>query len=213
MGETFSIYGNSIELPDSPITGSLYASLMMELYESKYPTALLVNHDTLVLKDNDRGFFKGDNSLTVEQRLHSMKQNDNLCIVTSNSFNLSGLTPSYPEKVVPIKFLGDRLDIQVIENPNEVDLLISVRRKIEDMEVASRRAKSDLLRHQTLFDKNRGRLVYWEDSDTTIFTEEEITCWGKYLKRNPMSLIHPNANVKSIDYSYTKEGDEGLTYD
>lgn len=214
MSKKFSINDNAIKLPDSPVTGSVYAKLLMEMYEVTHPVALLVNHETLVLRDNKEGFFNNGNRLGLRQQRSLVgEQEDTLYLVTSNAYKIDGTSP-YTERNLIIKDFGNRLDIQVISDVEDVELLISTQRKIEHAVVVSRQARSDLLRYKTLFSADRGRLMYWKDEeDSTLFTTEESACYEKYFGRDPMSLIYQHASVKGIDYNYTKEGDEGLTYD
>lgn len=214
MSKKFSINDNAIKLPDSPVTGSVYAKLLMEMYEVTHPVALLVNHETLVLRDSKAGLFNNGNRLGVgQQRSLVGEQEDTVYLVTSNAYKIDGTSP-YTEQKLTIKDFGNRLDIQVISDVEDVELLISTQRKIEHAVVVSRQARSDLLRYKTLFSADRGRLMYWKDEeDSTLFTTEESACYEKYFGRDPMSLIYQHASVKGIDYNYTKEGDEGLTYD
>lgn len=217
MSKKFSINDDAIKLPDSPVTGSLYAKLLMEMYEVTHPVALLVNHEILVLRDSKDGFFNNGNRLGVgQQRSLVGEQEDTLYLVTSNAYKMDGTSP-YTEKNLIIKDFGNRLDIQVISDVGDVELLISTQRKIEHAIVVSRQARSDLLRYKTLVSlasEDRGRLMYWKDEeDSTLFTIEESACYEKYFGRDPMSFIYQHASVKGIDYNYTKEGDEGLTYD
>lgn len=214
MSKKFSINDDAIKLPDSPVTGSLYAKLLMEMYEVTHPVALLVNHEILVLRDSKEGFFAYGNRLVVEQQRSLVgNQEDTLYLVTNNGYKIDGNAP-YSEQRLAVKTFGNRIDIQVISDAEDVELLISTQRKIEHAVVVSRQAKADLLRHKTLFSDNRGRLIYWKDEENfTLFTIEESACYEKYFGRDPMSLIYQHAKVKGIDYNYTKEGDEGLTYD
>lgn len=214
MSKKFSINDDAIKLPDSPVTGSLYAKLLMEMYEVTHPVALLVNHEILVLRDSKEGFFNNGNRLGVRQQRSLVgEQEDTLYLLTSNAYKMDGTSP-YTERSLTIKDFGNRLDIQVISDVEDVELLISTQRKIEHAVVVSRQARSDLLRYKTLFSADRGRLMYWKDEeDSTLFTTEESACYEKYFGRDPMSFIYQHASVKGIDYNYTKEGDEGLTYD
>lgn len=214
MSKKFSINDNAIKLPDSPVTGSVYAKLLMEMYEVTHPVALLVNHETLVLRDSKEGFFNNGNRLGLRQQRSLVgEQEDTLYLVTSNAYKIDGTSP-YTERNLIIKDFGNRLDIQVISDVEDVELLISTQRKIEHAVVVSRQARSDLLRYKTLFSADRGRLMYWKDEEeSTLFTIEESACYEKYFGRDPMSVIYQHASVKGIDYNYTKEGDEGLTYD
>ena len=214
MSKKFSINDNAIKLPDSPVTGSVYAKLLMEMYEVTHPVALLVNHEILVLRDSKEGFFNNGNRLELRQQRSLVgEQEDTLYLVTSNAYKMDGTSP-YTEQRLTIKDFGNRLDIQVISDVEDVELLISTQRKIEHAVVVSRQARSDLLRYKTLFSADRGRLMYWKDEeDSTLFTIEESACYEKYFGRDPMSFIYQHASIKGIDYNYTKEGNEKRTHD
>lgn len=214
MSKKFSINDDAIKLPDSPVTGSVYAKLLMEMYEVTHPVALLVNHEILVLRDSKEGFFNNGNRLGLRQQRSLVgEQEDTLYLVTSNAYKMDGTSP-YTEQRLTIKDFGNRLDIQVISDVEDVELLISTQRKIEHAVVVSRQARSDLLRYKTLFSADRGRLMYWKDEeDSTLFTIEESACYEKYFGRDPMSFIYQHASIKGIDYNYTKEGNEKRTHD
>lgn len=214
MSKKFSINDDTIKLPDSPVTGSVYAKLLMEMYEVTHPVALLVNHEILVLRDSKEGFFNNGNRLGLRQQRSLVgEQEDTLYLVTSNAYKMDGTSP-YTEQRLTIKDFGNRLDIQVISDVEDVELLISTQRKIEHAVVVSRQARSDLLRYKTLFSADRGRLMYWKDEeDSTLFTIEESACYEKYFGRDPMSFIYQHASIKGIDYNYTKEGNEKRTHD
>lgn len=196
----------TISTEGAPLTSQFYTKFLMDTLEMQKPIALLVNHDFIVLQDNEEGFFQRDNKLIINQvQLNKGTVNsssmDFLQVDNVNIFTLEGhqselVNRSY--SLPTIKGVNSKWDIQVIPTYEDLRCIVEIFREVKWFRFVHENLKWD----SRLYELSPEPKV---ETEYTYFTRDHFgkqrqETFKKYFGRDPFDYFELSHVIKNVTF-------------